>query len=106
MNVHSYLQYNITPNITYKKDRFIKRYLYINTSINIDMHSKRGSHMNDSTKEKILKLLKEEKVITSSELAKFLDVSWNTAQAYLMDLALDGLILRVKKEGVNLWLMK
>lgn len=57
-------------------------------------------------KEKIIKFLKEQKVITSSELAKFLDVSWNTAQAYLMDLALDGNIVRIKKEGVNLWILK
>jgi predicted HTH transcriptional regulator len=57
-------------------------------------------------KDKILKFLKEQKVITSSELAKFLEVSWNTAQAYLMDLALDDKIVRIKKEGVNLWILK
>ncbi len=55
---------------------------------------------------KILKLLEEKKVITSSELAKFLSVSWNTAQNYLMELALDGKIIRIKKEGVNLWMLK
>jgi Mn-dependent DtxR family transcriptional regulator len=62
--------------------------------------------MDEQQKENILELLKKEKVITSSEIAKLLDVSWNTAQAYLMDLALDGIVLRVKKEGVNLWLLK
>lgn len=60
--------------------------------------------MNSQTRSKILKLLGEKKVITSSELAKFLGMSWNTAQSYLMELALDGDILRVKKEGVNLWM--
>jgi len=54
--------------------------------------------------QKILKYIGEKKVITSSELAKFLSVSWNTAQAHLMELALDNKIIRIKKEGVNLWL--
>ncbi len=62
--------------------------------------------MEDQQKKKILDLLKQNKVITSSEIAKFLDISWNTAQAYLMELALDGEILRIKKEGVNLWILK
>lgn len=60
--------------------------------------------MNIQTRSKILKFLGEKKVITSSELAKFLGMSWNTAQSYLMELALDGDILRIKKEGVNLWM--
>ncbi|VVB78250.1 Winged helix-turn-helix DNA-binding protein [uncultured archaeon] len=60
--------------------------------------------MNSQTRSKILKFLEEKKVITSSEIAKFLGISWNTAQSYLMELALDGDILRVKKEGVNLWM--
>lgn len=62
--------------------------------------------MNSQQKSKILKFLGEKKVITSSELAKFLGVSWNTAQSYLMELALSGDIIRIKKEGVNLWLLK
>jgi Mn-dependent DtxR family transcriptional regulator len=60
--------------------------------------------MDDSTGNKILKFAKEKKVITSSEIAKFLGISWNTAQAYLMELALEGKIIRIKKEGVNLWI--
>jgi DeoR/GlpR family transcriptional regulator of sugar metabolism len=55
--------------------------------------------------QKILKYIGEKKVITSSELAKLLGVSWNTAQAYLMELALDNKLIRIKKEGVNLWLL-
>ncbi|MFA5258521.1 MAG: DUF977 family protein [Candidatus Pacearchaeota archaeon] len=62
--------------------------------------------MNVQQKEKILKLLREKKVITSSELAKFLGISWNTAQSYLMELALEEDIIRIKKEGVNLWILK
>jgi len=62
--------------------------------------------MNAQQREKILKLLRDKKVITSSELAKFLGISWNTAQSYLMDLALDNQLIRIKKEGVNLWILK
>ncbi len=56
--------------------------------------------------EKILKFIKEKKIITSSELAKFLKMSWNTADKYLLELTLDGKIQRIKKQGVNLWMMK
>jgi Mn-dependent DtxR family transcriptional regulator len=72
----------------------------------ISEYFRRKEHMNDHDREKILKLLKEKRVITSSELAKFLGISWNTAQSYLMELALDGDIIRIKKEGVNLWILK
>lgn len=62
--------------------------------------------MNIPSKEKILKYLKEEKVITSSELAKFLQISWNTADKYLLELVIDGKVERIKKEGVNLWMLR
>ncbi len=62
--------------------------------------------MNAQQKDKILKLLREKMVITSSELAKFLSISWNTAQSYLMELALEDEVVRIKKEGVNLWMLK
>ncbi len=54
----------------------------------------------------IEKFLKEKKVITSSELAKHLEISWNTAEKYLLEMALDKKIERMKKQGVNLWLAK
>jgi len=55
---------------------------------------------------KILEFLKKQRVITSSELAKFLGISWNTAEKYLLELIIDGKIEKIKKEGVNLWVMK
>lgn len=55
---------------------------------------------------KILELIGKEEVITSSEAAKALDVSWNTADKYLLELVLEGKIKRIKKEGVNLWIRK
>ena len=53
-----------------------------------------------------MNLLGKEKVITSSELAKHLNVSWNTAEKYLLELVIENKIIKIKKEGVNLWMKK
>ncbi len=60
--------------------------------------------MNTQIEKKILKLLGKEKVITSSELAEHLKISWNTAQNYLLRLLVDKKVIEIKKQGVNLWL--
>ena len=53
-------------------------------------------------KEKILKLLWKERVVTSSEVAKELKISWNTAEKYLLELIIEGKVEKIKKDGVNL----
>ena len=55
---------------------------------------------------KILDFIKKVRVVTSSEISKYLKVSWNTADKYLLELVLGGKIVRIKKEGVNLWMKK
>ncbi len=55
---------------------------------------------------KIIELIKKEKVVTSSEVANVLGVSWNTADKYLLELLVERKIDRIKKAGVNLWMMK
>lgn len=62
--------------------------------------------MNIHNRKKILNLVAKKKVVTSSEVAKFLKISWNTADSYLKELLIEGKIIRIKKEGVNLWLKK
>ena len=57
-------------------------------------------------KEKISKLIKKEKIVTSSEIANYLNISWNTAEKYLLELVIDGKIDKIKKVGVNLWTLK
>ena len=57
-------------------------------------------------REKILKFLRQKRVITSSEIAKFLKISWNTAEKCLLELVIEGKIEKIKKEGVNLWMLK
>lgn len=56
---------------------------------------------------KILSMIeKGEKVATTTEIAERLGISWNTAEKHLLELALEGRILRLKKAGVNLWMLK
>ena len=62
--------------------------------------------MNIHTQKSILSYLGKEKVITSSELAKLLGISWNTAEKYLLELAVEREVIKIKKEGVNLWMRK
>jgi Mn-dependent DtxR family transcriptional regulator len=54
----------------------------------------------------VISFVRKERVVTSSELASHLKISWNTAEKYLMELALQRKIERIKKKGVNLWLLK
>jgi len=55
----------------------------------------------------ILKLIeKRGKVVTTTEIAEQLKVSWNTAEKALLELTIDGKIMRLKKAGVNLWVLK
>ncbi|MFA5173708.1 MAG: DUF977 family protein [Candidatus Pacearchaeota archaeon] len=56
--------------------------------------------------QKILKYIGEKRVITSSELASYLGVSWNTAEKYLLELLVQNKVIRIKKAGVNLWMKK
>jgi len=57
-------------------------------------------------RKKVIDFIKKERVITSSELANYLSISWNTAEKYLMELALDTTVERFKKAGVNIWILK
>ena len=55
---------------------------------------------------KIIELIKKKKIVTSSEVAEEFEVSWNTADKYLLELLVDGKVNRFKKTGVTLWMMK
>jgi len=76
--------------------------------MNVSLYKERSIHMNTPMNihsNSILNFIKKEKVITSSELSKKLKISWNTAERHLMNLALERKIERIKKEGVNLWIL-
>jgi len=56
---------------------------------------------------KIIEFMKKEaKITTTSEIASNLNISWNTAEKYLLELTIEGKIERIKKVGVNLWVLK
>ncbi len=59
-----------------------------------------------SIHKKIKEVIKKERIVTSSEIAKKFEVSWNTAEKYLLELAVEGDIEKIKKLGVNLWVLK
>ncbi len=56
--------------------------------------------------QKILSFIKKEEVVTSQEIAKLLEVSWNTADSWLKELLIENKVRRIKKGGANLWLPK
>ena len=56
--------------------------------------------------QKILDFVNEKTVATSSEIAKLLKLSWNTAERYLTELLIEGKLNRIKKEGVTLWMKR
>lgn len=62
--------------------------------------------MNIHSSKEIEDLIKKSRVVTSSEVAKEIGVSWNTAESYLKELLIEGKVERIKKEGVTLWLKK
>ena len=45
-------------------------------------------------------------ISTTNELAEAVELSWNTAEKYLLELTIEGRIIRMKKTGVNLWIIK
>ena len=55
---------------------------------------------------KILDFAKKDGVVTTTEIANEFEISWNTAERYLLELALDNKFKRIKKAGVNLWVLK
>ena len=57
-------------------------------------------------KKEVLKWIEKAKVVTTAEIASSLGISWNTAEKYLLELALDGKLERLKKAGVNIWLKR
>jgi len=73
--------------------------------MNKNINNSIENNMNIHTKD-ILKYLKDNRVVTSSELANHLKISWNTSDKWLLELAFQGKVDRIKKKGVNLWVLK
>lgn len=74
--------------------------IHSNTITNKHIHI----HMN--IHKEIQEVIKKERVVTSSEVAEKFKISWNTAEKYLLELVIEGKIQKIKKLGVNLWIIK
>ncbi|MEM2873830.1 MAG: hypothetical protein QW063_00010 [Candidatus Nanoarchaeia archaeon] len=57
-----------------------------------------------ANKRSVLELLKKSPILTTTEVASALKISWNTAEKLMLELTLEGKVQRMKKAGVNLWL--
>ena len=58
-------------------------------------------------KENIIGVIKKKNnIVTTTEISKELNISWNTAEKHLLELALMSKIKSIKKSGVNLWVLK
>ena len=93
-------------NIFYYIEKLIfPKDLYMFIHNNSHKYIKRQIHMNNH-RSKVLKFLKEREVVNSSELARYLKISWNTAEKYLLELVIEGKVKRIKKTGGSLWMLK
>lgn len=54
----------------------------------------------------ILEIIRKERVVTTSYIAKHFKINWNTAEKYLLETLVEGKIEKKKMDGVNLWLLK
>ena len=59
-----------------------------------------------SIENQIYGLIKKEKIVTTNEAAKKLNLSYGAAEKGLMELLLKNVLERKKKDGVTLWLRK
>lgn len=59
-----------------------------------------------SHSKKIVDYIEKEKIVTSQDVSKLLKISWNTADSWLKELLIEGKIVRMKRGGVNLWMIK
>jgi len=75
------------------------------------MNVRKNIPMQELTKEltkehtDILKFVKEISITTTSEVAEKFDLSWNTAEKRLLELVIEGKVEKIKKAGVNLWVL-
>ena len=60
----------------------------------------------DSIKKELVEFIKKNKAVTTSEIASYFEISWNTAEKNMLELIIEGKLIKLKKKGVNLWLLK
>ena len=72
----------------------------------MNIHYKMITKNNMKSLMNIHNYIKSARVTTTSEVAQKMHLSWNTAEKRLLELALENKVERMKKAGVNLWVIK
>ncbi len=75
-------------------------------NIHRNMSNRISNNIIMKNRNNLLSFMKGTKITTTSEIAEKLDISWNTAEKRLLELALENKVERIKKAGVNLWVLK
>ena len=68
--------------------------------------TKNNPNLASKSRSDILKFMKDTNITTTSEISGKLGLAWNTAEKRLLELTIDGKVTRIKKAGVNLWVLK
>jgi ribosomal protein S25 len=77
-----------------------------NKHLNKNIHNNNHSNIPMKIHKEIEEIVKKERVVTSSEIAEKFKISWNTAEKYLLEMVIENRIIKIKKMGVNLWILK
>ena len=112
MSIHNIIHSYIHKYIIMLYILFIHMYILIIISFNINSYFNSNIYkyimLNIIMKiadAELLKLIKTERIVTSSEVAEKFSVSWNTAEKHLMELLISEKVERIKKAGVTLWML-
>ena len=71
--------------------------MYIHIRLRMKLHN---------IQKKLIEFTKKNRAVTTSEIASHFKISWNTAEKYMLELVIEGKVEKLKKLGVNLWLLK
>lgn len=76
----------------------------------MDIHKNMSTNISNDiiikNRNNLLRFMKDTKITTTSEVSGKLNLSWNTAEKRLLELAIENKVHKIKKAGVNLWVLK
>ena len=70
------------------------------------MRNNNSNNISTKSHNDILRFLHSTPITTTSEISEKFSLSWNTAEKRLLELAVDNKVEKIKKAGVNLWVLK
>lgn len=73
---------------------------------NLKLNERKTNNFPYSIKNQIFNFFSKEKILTSGDISQKLNINRGTAERHLLELVIDGKIERIKKEKINLWMLK